>query len=183
MSLKRPKKGTTYVGYTSQSTPMLKTTGNSSKKDNLSMSNSFSALNEEEEEVENVYDESSNLIQNTKAGGSSSFTAAAASLPKLGSSTEPKVCNAGPQPALLDWYGYSTFDEFPAGTDEETLNNETTYKNKTVGNTGKNILFYEDTIEKQSANSLKQRRGMKMKKKGYTKPRNCADQEKRKTNV
>ncbi|GKB31417.1 putative ribonuclease H-like domain-containing protein [Tanacetum coccineum] len=52
-----PKKGTTYVGYTSQSTPMLKTTGNSSKKDNLSMSNSFSALNEEEEEdVENVED-------------------------------------------------------------------------------------------------------------------------------
>ncbi|GJW39969.1 zinc knuckle CX2CX4HX4C containing protein [Tanacetum coccineum] len=73
-----PKKGTTYVGYTSQSTPMLKTTGNSSKKDNLSMSNSFSALNEEDEEdVENVYDESANLIQNTKAGGSSSFTAAA----------------------------------------------------------------------------------------------------------
>ncbi|GJR00184.1 zinc knuckle CX2CX4HX4C containing protein [Tanacetum coccineum] len=76
-----PMKGTTYVGYTSQSTPMLKTTGNSSKKDNLSMSNSFSALNEEEEEdeeeVENVYDESANLIHNTKAGGSSSFTAAA----------------------------------------------------------------------------------------------------------
>ncbi|GKF28083.1 hypothetical protein Tco_0094425, partial [Tanacetum coccineum] len=75
-----PMKGTTYVGYTSQSTPMLKTTGNSSKKDNLSMSNSFSALNEEkeadEEEVENVYDESANLIQNTKTGGSSSFTAA-----------------------------------------------------------------------------------------------------------
>ncbi|GJR20645.1 zinc knuckle CX2CX4HX4C containing protein [Tanacetum coccineum] len=72
-----PKKGTTYVGYTSQSTPMLKTTGNSSKKDNLSMSNSFSALNEDEEDVKNVYDESANLIQNTKAGGSSSFTAAA----------------------------------------------------------------------------------------------------------
>ncbi|GJX67909.1 zinc knuckle CX2CX4HX4C containing protein [Tanacetum coccineum] len=74
-----PIKGTTYVGYTSQSTPMLKTTGNSSKKDNLSMSNSLSALNEEEdddeEDVENVYDESANLIQNTKAGGSSSFTA------------------------------------------------------------------------------------------------------------
>ncbi|GJY63204.1 hypothetical protein Tco_0464664, partial [Tanacetum coccineum] len=54
--------------------------GNSSKKDNLSMSNSFSALNEEEEEyeedVENVYDESANLIQNTIAGGSSSFTTA-----------------------------------------------------------------------------------------------------------
>ncbi|GJY59623.1 zinc knuckle CX2CX4HX4C containing protein [Tanacetum coccineum] len=73
-----PKKGTTYVGYTSQSTPMLKTTGNSSKKDNLSVSNSFSALNEEDEEdVKNVYDESANFIQNTKAGGSSSFTAAA----------------------------------------------------------------------------------------------------------
>ncbi|GJX30921.1 hypothetical protein Tco_0240776 [Tanacetum coccineum] len=63
-------------GYMSQSTPMLKTIGNSSKKDNLSMSNSFSALNkeEDEEDVENVYDESANLIQNTKAGGSSSFT-------------------------------------------------------------------------------------------------------------
>ncbi|GKC22950.1 zinc knuckle CX2CX4HX4C containing protein [Tanacetum coccineum] len=76
-----PMKGTTYVGYTSQSTPMLKTAGNSSKKDNLSMSNSFSALNEEEEgdeeEVENVYDESANLIQNTKVDGSSSFTATA----------------------------------------------------------------------------------------------------------
>ncbi|GKG62888.1 hypothetical protein Tco_0636619, partial [Tanacetum coccineum] len=53
---------------------MLKTTGNSSKKDNISMSNSFSVLNDEEEDVENVYDESANLIQNTKAGGSSSFT-------------------------------------------------------------------------------------------------------------
>ncbi|GKC67966.1 hypothetical protein Tco_1100564, partial [Tanacetum coccineum] len=75
-----PKKGTTYVGYTSQSTPMLKTTGNSSKKDNLSMSNSFSVLKEkedDEEDVKNVYDESANLIQNTKASGSSSFTAAA----------------------------------------------------------------------------------------------------------
>ncbi|GJX06772.1 zinc knuckle CX2CX4HX4C containing protein [Tanacetum coccineum] len=68
-----PKKGATYVGNTSQSPSMLKTTGNSSKKDNLSMSNSFSALNDEED-VENVYDESANLIQNTKAGGSSSFT-------------------------------------------------------------------------------------------------------------
>ncbi|GKA39230.1 zinc knuckle CX2CX4HX4C containing protein [Tanacetum coccineum] len=42
--------------------------------DNLSMSNSFSALNDEEDD-ENVYDESANLIQNTKASGSSSFTA------------------------------------------------------------------------------------------------------------
>ncbi|GKC32058.1 hypothetical protein Tco_1039352, partial [Tanacetum coccineum] len=32
---------------------------------------------EDKEDVENVYDESANLIQNTKAGGSSSFTAAA----------------------------------------------------------------------------------------------------------
>ncbi|GKF12598.1 hypothetical protein Tco_0050524, partial [Tanacetum coccineum] len=52
---------------------MLKTTGNSSKKDTV--------LNEEEdddeEDVENVYDESANLIQNTKAGGGSSFTVVA----------------------------------------------------------------------------------------------------------
>ncbi|GKC46317.1 hypothetical protein Tco_1064039 [Tanacetum coccineum] len=32
---------------------------------------------EDEKDVENVYDESANLIQNTKAGGNSSFTAAA----------------------------------------------------------------------------------------------------------
>nr|GEY54700.1 zinc knuckle CX2CX4HX4C [Tanacetum cinerariifolium] len=73
-----PKKGATYVGNTSQSSSMLKTAGNSSKKENLSMSNSFSALNDEEEneeeDVEIVHDESANL--NTKAGGSSSFTAA-----------------------------------------------------------------------------------------------------------
>nr|GEX25913.1 hypothetical protein [Tanacetum cinerariifolium] len=42
-----PKKGATYVGNTSQSSSMLKTTGNSSKKDNLSTPNSFSALNDE----------------------------------------------------------------------------------------------------------------------------------------
>ncbi|GJW41952.1 zinc knuckle CX2CX4HX4C containing protein [Tanacetum coccineum] len=75
-----PNKGVTNVGNTSQSSSMLKTTDNSSKKDNLSMSNSFSALNDEEEDdeedVENVYDESANLIQTIKAGGSSYFTAA-----------------------------------------------------------------------------------------------------------
>ncbi|GJX47759.1 zinc knuckle CX2CX4HX4C containing protein [Tanacetum coccineum] len=75
-----PKKRATYVGNTSQSSSMLKTTGNSSKRDNLSMSNSFSALNNKEEDyedVENVHDESANLIHNTNAGGSSSFMAAA----------------------------------------------------------------------------------------------------------
>nr|GFC03219.1 zinc knuckle CX2CX4HX4C [Tanacetum cinerariifolium] len=51
-----PKKGVTNVGNTSQSSSMLKMTGKSSKKDNLFMSNSFSALNDEEEDVENVYD-------------------------------------------------------------------------------------------------------------------------------
>nr|GEU44115.1 zinc knuckle CX2CX4HX4C [Tanacetum cinerariifolium] len=74
-----PKKGGTNVGNTSQSSSMLKTTGNSFKKDNLFMSNSFFAINDEEEddeEDENVYDESANL--NTKAGGSSSFTTAVA---------------------------------------------------------------------------------------------------------
>nr|GFB74960.1 hypothetical protein [Tanacetum cinerariifolium] len=64
------------ISNTSQSSSMLKTTGKSFKKYNLSVSNSFSALNDEED-VENVYDESANLIQNTKACGSSSFTVAA----------------------------------------------------------------------------------------------------------
>ncbi|GJW20691.1 reverse transcriptase domain-containing protein [Tanacetum coccineum] len=56
---------------------MLKTTGTSSKKDNIPTSNFYSVLNEEEDEeedVENVYDETVNLF--TKTGGSSSFTAA-----------------------------------------------------------------------------------------------------------
>ncbi|GJR09862.1 zinc knuckle CX2CX4HX4C containing protein [Tanacetum coccineum] len=48
-----PKKGVTNVGNTSQSPSMLKMTGKSIKKDNLSMSNSFFALNNEEEDVEN----------------------------------------------------------------------------------------------------------------------------------
>ncbi|GJX40158.1 zinc knuckle CX2CX4HX4C containing protein [Tanacetum coccineum] len=76
-----PKKGVTNVGNTSQSSSMLKTTGNSSNKDNLSMSNSFSVLNDEEEDdeedVDNLYDESTNLIQDTKADEGSSFTVAA----------------------------------------------------------------------------------------------------------
>nr|GEV94062.1 hypothetical protein [Tanacetum cinerariifolium] len=75
-SISAPKKGVTNVGNTSQSSSMLKTTDNSSNKDNLSISNSFSTLNDKEEYVENVYHESANLIQNTKVGGSSSFMAA-----------------------------------------------------------------------------------------------------------
>ncbi|GJU18482.1 zinc knuckle CX2CX4HX4C containing protein [Tanacetum coccineum] len=54
-----PRKGATYVGNTPQSPSMLKTTEDDDEKD-----------------VENVHDESANLIQNIKAGGSSSFTAA-----------------------------------------------------------------------------------------------------------
>nr|GEY37126.1 zinc knuckle CX2CX4HX4C [Tanacetum cinerariifolium] len=76
-----PKKGTTNVGNVSTSSSMLKTTGTSSKKDNISMSNSFFVLNDDEEDkdkaVEYVYDESASLFHNTKAGGNSSFTAAA----------------------------------------------------------------------------------------------------------
>ncbi|GJS21071.1 zinc knuckle CX2CX4HX4C containing protein [Tanacetum coccineum] len=76
-----PKKGTTNVGNASTSSSMLKTTGTSSKKDNISTSNSFSALNDDEENedesVKNVYDESGNLFPNTKTGGNTSFTAAA----------------------------------------------------------------------------------------------------------
>ncbi|GKB91123.1 zinc knuckle CX2CX4HX4C containing protein [Tanacetum coccineum] len=73
-----PNKGATNVGKASKSTSMLKTTVTSSKNDNI-ITNSYSALNdEEEEEVKTVYDESANLFLNTKTGGSSSFTPAAA---------------------------------------------------------------------------------------------------------
>ncbi|GJY41072.1 zinc knuckle CX2CX4HX4C containing protein [Tanacetum coccineum] len=51
-----------------------------SKNDNIITSNSYSALNkeeDEEEDIENVYDETANLFPNTKTGESSSFTAAA----------------------------------------------------------------------------------------------------------
>nr|GEW19640.1 zinc knuckle CX2CX4HX4C [Tanacetum cinerariifolium] len=72
-----PKKGATNVRNPSKLQSMLKTTDTSLKKDNFTMSNSFSALNDEEdddEEVENVYDESANLF---KSCGSLSFTATA----------------------------------------------------------------------------------------------------------
>nr|GEV26421.1 hypothetical protein [Tanacetum cinerariifolium] len=70
-----PKKEATNVGNASKSTSTLKTTVTSSKNDNIITSNSYSALNDEEEDVENVYDESTNLFSNTKTGGSSAFTA------------------------------------------------------------------------------------------------------------
>ncbi|GJR58549.1 hypothetical protein Tco_1500711 [Tanacetum coccineum] len=72
------KKGATNVGNASKSSSMLKTTSTSSKKDNITMSNSYSSLNDEsDEDVEHVYDESANLFPCTKSGGSSFFTAAA----------------------------------------------------------------------------------------------------------
>ncbi|GKD72550.1 zinc knuckle CX2CX4HX4C containing protein, partial [Tanacetum coccineum] len=69
-----PKKGATNKGNESIPSSLLKNWGNSLNKDNITSSNSFSALNVEEEEVENVYDETANLF--TKNGGSF-FTAAA----------------------------------------------------------------------------------------------------------
>ncbi|GKA12753.1 zinc knuckle CX2CX4HX4C containing protein [Tanacetum coccineum] len=76
-----PKKGSTNVGNASKSSSMLKSTGTPSKEGNITTSNSYSALedNEEDDEdhVENVYDESANLFPNSKAGETSSFTAAA----------------------------------------------------------------------------------------------------------
>nr|GEW17994.1 UBN2 domain-containing protein [Tanacetum cinerariifolium] len=70
-----PKKGATNVSSPSTSSYMLKTTETSPKQDNFTTSNSFSALNDEEEddeEVENVYDELANLL---KTDESSSLTA------------------------------------------------------------------------------------------------------------
>ncbi|GKE32607.1 zinc knuckle CX2CX4HX4C containing protein, partial [Tanacetum coccineum] len=71
------KKVITNVSNASNSSSMLKTTSTSSKKDNITTSDSYSALYEEEENVKNVYDESASLFTNTKTSGSSSFTAAA----------------------------------------------------------------------------------------------------------
>ncbi|GKB81278.1 hypothetical protein Tco_0948173 [Tanacetum coccineum] len=75
-----PKKGGTNVSNPSKLSSMLKTADTSPKNDNFTTSNSFSALNDEEEddeEVENVYNESANLVPNTNTDRSSSFTAAA----------------------------------------------------------------------------------------------------------
>ncbi|GJZ07604.1 hypothetical protein Tco_0541397 [Tanacetum coccineum] len=72
-----PKNGTTNVSNPSTSSSILKTAKTIPKKDNFTASNSFYALNDEQEddeEVKNVYDESANLL---KTGGSSSFTTAA----------------------------------------------------------------------------------------------------------
>nr|GEW13295.1 zinc knuckle CX2CX4HX4C [Tanacetum cinerariifolium] len=64
-----PKKGATN-GNAFKSSSMLKTAVISLKKDNFTTSNSFSALNDEEEDeeenVDNVYDESANLFTNKK---------------------------------------------------------------------------------------------------------------------
>ncbi|GJS45975.1 zinc knuckle CX2CX4HX4C containing protein [Tanacetum coccineum] len=70
-----PKKGATNKGNESIPSSLMKNWGNYLNKDNITSSNSFFALNvEEEDEVENVYDETANLFTKT---GRSSFTAAA----------------------------------------------------------------------------------------------------------
>nr|GEY64947.1 hypothetical protein [Tanacetum cinerariifolium] len=92
-----PKKGPTIVGSTSKSSSTLKTTGTSSKKDNIFTSYSYSALNDEEEDdeevVENVLDEPANLFPNTKIGGSSSFTAPAVQTMEQ---QMPSLCDINP---------------------------------------------------------------------------------------
>nr|GEV73931.1 hypothetical protein [Tanacetum cinerariifolium] len=63
----QPKKGATNVVNVSKSSPKLKSTNTSSKEGNIATSNSYFALendeDEDEEHVENVHDESANLFQ------------------------------------------------------------------------------------------------------------------------
>ncbi|GKD18092.1 hypothetical protein Tco_1207250 [Tanacetum coccineum] len=62
-----PNKGTTNVGNAFKPSTILKTTVTSTMNDNIPVSNPYFALDEEsEEEVENVYDESANLLQSKK---------------------------------------------------------------------------------------------------------------------
>ncbi|GJZ67176.1 hypothetical protein Tco_0630416 [Tanacetum coccineum] len=73
------KKGATHVGTASKSASMLKTTSSASKNDNIATFNSYFVFydeEDEEEDVENVYDETANLFPNSKIDGSSSFTVA-----------------------------------------------------------------------------------------------------------
>nr|GEW77511.1 hypothetical protein [Tanacetum cinerariifolium] len=78
-----PKKGVTNPGSTSTSSSMLKNqpqvTVVSNKEGNITMSNSYAALDDEsKEDVENVYDESPNLLHGTQTGESlSTFMVAA----------------------------------------------------------------------------------------------------------
>ncbi|GJZ01931.1 zinc knuckle CX2CX4HX4C containing protein [Tanacetum coccineum] len=73
-----PNKGASNVGNASNSSSLLKNIGTSSNQYNITSSNSFSTLNvendEDEEHVENVYDETTNLF-NTKTSKGSSFKA------------------------------------------------------------------------------------------------------------
>nr|GEZ04600.1 hypothetical protein [Tanacetum cinerariifolium] len=71
-------------------------------------------------------------------------------LPPLGSSARPRP-EVGPELAKLfnpekETKDKSAMNTFSGSTDEESSHNETT-----VGTTGKDILFYEDTIEKSCA--------------------------------
>ncbi|GJW51975.1 retrovirus-related pol polyprotein from transposon TNT 1-94 [Tanacetum coccineum] len=59
-----PKKGATNVGNASKSSSMLKTVGTSSKNDNITMSNSYSALNEEEDVEDVKLDEHGGVLKN-----------------------------------------------------------------------------------------------------------------------
>ncbi|GJY26089.1 hypothetical protein Tco_0400815 [Tanacetum coccineum] len=83
-SISVPNKGATNLGTASKSSLMLKNQPfkaivTSTKEGNITISNSYAALdNESAKDVKNVYDESANLLPSSKTGGSSStFTAVA----------------------------------------------------------------------------------------------------------
>nr|GEW68023.1 zinc knuckle CX2CX4HX4C [Tanacetum cinerariifolium] len=77
----QPKKIATTVGNTSKLSSKSKSYGTSSKQGNVTTSNSYSALendeNEDEEHVEIFYDESANLFPKSRVGERSSFTTGA----------------------------------------------------------------------------------------------------------
>ncbi|GJV76260.1 transposase, Ptta/En/Spm, transposase, Tnp1/En/Spm-like protein [Tanacetum coccineum] len=76
-----PKKGSTNLGNASKSSPMKnqppKATITSTMEGKITMSNSYAAMEDESDEnVENVYDESANLIHSKTSKSSSTFTTA-----------------------------------------------------------------------------------------------------------
>nr|GEY58409.1 zinc knuckle CX2CX4HX4C [Tanacetum cinerariifolium] len=77
----QPKKVATVVGNASKLSSKSKSYGTSSKEGNVTTSNSYYALEndeyEDEEHVENLYDESANLFSKSRAGEMSSFTTGA----------------------------------------------------------------------------------------------------------
>ncbi|GJZ84867.1 zinc knuckle CX2CX4HX4C containing protein [Tanacetum coccineum] len=177
-----PKKGATIIGTASKSSlsqvstllknQPFKANVPPTKEGNITMSNSYAALDDEsEEEMENVYDESANILNSTKTVGVlSTFTVAAEDtynsvLEHIYKITEKEADKAGNEDLNEESEKENDEDEICIATESENQEKITAEEEKHMGSEVEDVFYEGSESENEGLLVAKAKKPAKMKNK------------------